>query len=135
MRALEVALETQQKKLVEIEELANKKGGIMQFIVQYGFPFVCWYVFVWASSWFVIFSMLQLEIVSFQTTVKPLLASWGLGAYVEQIDPSMGNVVISFILNEVVEPIRFPLVLLSAKPVLKVVTGIRVRYFGYVAPV
>lgn len=117
MRNLETAVAAQQLKLTEVEALAKKKGGLMEIVTRYGAPFVVWYAVMWAGSWFGIYTLLEMGFVSWQDTL-PALESFGLGQYVEKVDPSTGNMVLALVINEIIEPIRFPLVLATSKPVI-----------------
>jgi len=123
---LEAALEAQEKKLAEVEKLA-KRRGIVQLIVQYGAPFAIWYGVVWVSMWLGIYTLLELGLISWQDSIKPLLEGLGLGSYSEQIDPSYGNLIIAFLVNECIEPIRLPFVIATGTPMIKAVRRITGR--------
>merc|ERR550532_2235194 len=80
---LEAALEAQQKKLEEVEKLA-KRRSVVQLLLQYGAPFAVWYGLVWVSMWLGIYTLLELGLISWQDSIKPLLQGLGLGSYSEQ---------------------------------------------------
>jgi len=122
---LREALAEQERKLAEIEKVAKKKGGMMQLVTQYGAPFALWYGACWAGMWFSLYVLLEAGLVSWQETLQPLFESLGLDSYVERVDPSTGNVVIAFLVNELIEPVRFPLVLATGLPVIRAVKRLR----------
>eukprot|EP00427_Karlodinium_veneficum_P029641 CAMPEP_0169206486 /NCGR_PEP_ID=MMETSP1016-20121227/13067_1 /TAXON_ID=342587 /ORGANISM="Karlodinium micrum, Strain CCMP2283" /LENGTH=199 /DNA_ID=CAMNT_0009283683 /DNA_START=70 /DNA_END=667 /DNA_ORIENTATION=- len=126
---LEAMLAAQQAKIEEVEKLARKKGTMMQLITEYGLPFAFWYCTCWASTWFGIYMLLESGVISWQDSLRPLLEGFGLEYYTDRIDPSMGNVIIAFMVNELVEPLRFPFVLVTGKPVVKALRQWRSRHF------
>merc|ERR1719350_1063374 len=106
--SLEAALAAHQLKLVELEKLARKRGGIVGFITQYGVPFVLWYGLMWVSTGACIFMLLETGLISWQDSLRPFLESLDLDYYIDRIDPSMGNLVLALAINEILEPVRFP---------------------------
>lgn len=126
VRRLEVALEAQQVKLAEVEKMARRKGIIALFM-DYGAPLALWYAGTYASMLFCIYMLLELEFVSWHESVLPLLEGLGLGPYVERIDPALGNFVIAFAVNELLEPLRLPFVLATGKPVIELGKRLRSR--------
>mmetsp|Transcript_14837 Transcript_14837/g.42017 ORF Transcript_14837/g.42017 Transcript_14837/m.42017 type:complete len:250 (-) Transcript_14837:129-878(-) len=111
---IEEALAAQNKKIAELEK---RRGGVMQMVMQYGTPFALWYGTVWLSMLLGIYALLEMGVVSWQDSLRPLLAS--LGMDVDRIDPTMGNLVLAFVVNECVEPLRFPMVLATIAPIVK----------------
>ncbi|CAE8587786.1 unnamed protein product, partial [Polarella glacialis] len=77
------------------------------------------YATCWASTLFGLYVLLELEVVSWKDSLRPLFEGLGLEAYTERIDPCYGNFVIAFMVNELLEPIRFPLVLATGPPLIK----------------
>mmetsp|Transcript_126015 Transcript_126015/g.317920 ORF Transcript_126015/g.317920 Transcript_126015/m.317920 type:complete len:297 (+) Transcript_126015:106-996(+) len=125
VQKLEATVKAQEAKLAEVEKLAKRKGMMMQLVMQYGAPFALWYGTVWASMWFGIYGLLEMEIVSWQESLRPLLSNMGMEGTADRIDPSMGNLVLAFLVNECAEPIRFPLVLATGAPVIKAFQRLR----------
>merc|ERR1712216_619747 len=124
---LEAALAAQEAKLKEVEQMARKKGGVMQVVAQYGVPIALWYGFCWGSMWFGFYVVLETGIVSWQDSLKPFFERFGLESYSEKLDPSLGNVVLAFLINEMIEPVRFPIVLATGVPVIKALRRVRAR--------
>eukprot|EP00929_Paragymnodinium_shiwhaense_P115783 TRINITY_DN84876_c0_g1_i1.p1 TRINITY_DN84876_c0_g1~~TRINITY_DN84876_c0_g1_i1.p1 ORF type:complete len:224 (+),score=34.19 TRINITY_DN84876_c0_g1_i1:72-743(+) len=123
--ALEAKAAEQTAKIEQVETVAKKKGGLMQMITQYGAPFALWYAFCWFGGWFSIYMLLETGIVSWQDSLRPFFAGLGLESYCERVDPSMGNAVIAFICNEILEPVRFPFVLATGVPVIQAIRKAR----------
>lgn len=121
LRKLEATVAAQAQKLGEVEKLAKRKGMMMQLVMEYGAPFALWYGTVWMSMWLGIYGLLELEVVSWQDSLRPLLPE----ATAQNLDPSMGNALLAFLANECLEPIRFPMVIATGKPVLQAVRRLR----------
>mmetsp|Transcript_37197 Transcript_37197/g.86298 ORF Transcript_37197/g.86298 Transcript_37197/m.86298 type:complete len:85 (+) Transcript_37197:6-260(+) len=66
-----------------------------------------------------------MELGSWQESLKPLFTSMGMEETMSKIDPATGNVLLAFLVNECIEPIRFPLVLASVAPVAKACRALR----------
>eukprot|EP00425_Heterocapsa_triquetra_P009565 CAMPEP_0195133600 /NCGR_PEP_ID=MMETSP0448-20130528/149104_1 /TAXON_ID=66468 /ORGANISM="Heterocapsa triquestra, Strain CCMP 448" /LENGTH=240 /DNA_ID=CAMNT_0040171653 /DNA_START=40 /DNA_END=758 /DNA_ORIENTATION=- len=116
---LEAKFKAQEEKLAEVEKLAKRKGRLIQMVMQYGAPFALWYGLVWGSMWFGFYALLESGIVSWQDSLRPLLASIGGDAYADRLDPTLGNVVIAFFVNEMAEPVRFLFVIATGGPVVR----------------
>lgn len=125
VRRLELALEAQEIKIKEVEVEAKKKGGFAQLITEYGAPFVVWYFLIWSGSLLSIYGLLECGLISWQDTLAPLFQALGLDDYVHRIDSTMGSVVIAIVVNEILEPIRFPVVVLTLKKAMKVFNDLR----------
>jgi len=118
VKALEAEAVALKKKLAEVEKLAKRKGFIAA-MMDYGAPFALWYAFCWLSSLFSIYLLLEWEVVSWQDSLRPFFEGLGLESYTERIDASTGNLVIAFMVNELIEAVRFPLVLATGAPIIK----------------
>jgi len=121
LKKLEATVAAQATKLAEVEKMAKRKGMMMQLVMEYGAPFALWYGTVWFSMWLGIYGLLELEMVSWQESLMPLLPE----ATAENLDPKLGNAVLAFLANECLEPVRFPLVIATGKPVLNAVRRVR----------
>ncbi|CAK0856796.1 unnamed protein product, partial [Prorocentrum cordatum] len=122
--ALEEAQRALEVRIAEVEKLAKRKG-MWQMVMQYGAGFAMWYATVWGSSLFGIYMLLEMEVVSWQDSLLPLLERAGMEGYAERVDPTMGNLIIAFIVNECVEPIRFPFVIATGAPVVNAFRRLR----------
>lgn len=61
--------------------------------------------------------------MSWQDALQPTLEHYGYS--VAEIDPKMGNIVVAFFVNECIEPLRFPVTVVTLKTAIRVVKGFR----------
>jgi len=106
------------EKLAEVEKMAKRKG-FMAAMMEYGAPFALWYAFCWSGSLLGLYLLLEWEVVSWQKSLRPFFESLGLDWYTERIDSSRGNLVIAFMVNELLEAVRFPLVLATSGTIIR----------------
>jgi len=125
LRKLELKVQSQESKIAEVEKMAKRKGAMMTMVMEYGAPIALWYGTVWLSMWLGLYGLLELGVVNWQESLRPLFVGMGLEAHIERIDPSMGHAVIAFLLNECLEPVRFPLVVATGAPVIKALRRLR----------
>jgi len=124
VKQLEATVVGLESKLAEVEKLA-KRRGFMQMVMQHGLPFALWYATCWTCTWLAIYAMLEFEVVSWQESLRPLLSSAGMDAQADRIDPTVGNLVLAFLVNECLEPLRLPIVLATGIPMMKVLRKAR----------
>lgn len=115
MQKLEAAVAAQATKIAEVEKMAKRRGMMMQLVMNYGAPFAMWYGTVWMSMWLGIYGLLEMEVVSVQDSLRAMLPD----DVKERLDPSTGNAVLAFVINECLESIRFPLVIATGRPVIR----------------
>lgn len=118
VQRLEEAVAAQAAKLDEVDKVAKKRGGIVQLVTQFGAPFALWYALCWLGMLFAIYMLLEAGIISWQESLRPLLQGLGLDSVCDRVDPSMGNLVIAIIVNELIEPVRFPFVIATGMPAI-----------------
>ncbi len=117
-------LEKQVQELqAKLGDSAGKKAsghGIRALIAEKGVPFVIWYGTIWASGIAGFYAALEYDIISYKSIID-LTKSIGLDRLydVEQIDPKKGKFAVAFLANEVAEPIRIPLALVTLNPILR----------------
>ena len=98
------------------EETTNSPKKVMDNLKELGMPFIAWWTGVWAATGVGIYGGMEyggLGILSMLQTI-PLNGMVALSA----IDPKAGNLMVAIGVNELIEPIRFPFVLLTAKPII-----------------
>ncbi|CAK9080833.1 Uncharacterized protein SCF082_LOCUS38510 [Durusdinium trenchii] len=115
---LETEVQSLKQKLTEVEKIAKRKGFIAA-MMEYGAPFALWYAFCWSGSLLGLYLLLEWEVVSWQKSLRPFFESLGLDWYTERIDSSTGNLVIAFMVNELLEAVRFPLVLATSGTIIR----------------
>jgi hypothetical protein len=100
----------------EIEELkktaAKKPGKFMSVISQYGLPFVAWWTTLYGLTGIVIYGAIDSGIVAGGDAID-LIMSLGLDKVVDvqNLNPKYGNLALAVIVNECLEPLRFPIAL------------------------
>lgn len=112
---MEEKTRTMEEKIIEVEKMA-KKRGIIASIMEFGLPLAILYSIAWGGCLAGLYMLLETEVVSWKDTLRPIMKRMGVDSYAENIDPTMGNFVIAFLVNEMIEPIRFPLVLAAVRP-------------------
>ena len=100
------------------ETETEKKVGLMDYFKQLGMPFLAWWTGVWVVTGVGIYSGMELFGIDVLGMLQTTLPS---NNYIDfsKVDPKTGNVMTAVAINELIEPIRFPFVLLTAKPIIK----------------
>jgi hypothetical protein len=113
----EAASETETETETGKEE-AEKKIGLMDHFKQLGMPFLAWWTGVWVVTGIGIYSTMEIFGIDVLGMLQTTLPS---NEYIDfsKVDPKTGNVMTALAVNELIEPIRFPFVLLTVKPVIK----------------
>jgi Protein of unknown function (DUF1279) len=86
----------------------------------YGFPLVAWYWVVWismAASCYAALTVGQVDAIELLQYVEKTYTS-GQYDLVNRIDPELGQLGLAVVLNEFLEPLRLPLVIVTVKPVM-----------------
>lgn len=98
----------------------KKSGGIRALIAEKGVPFVIWYGTIWAGGIAGFYAALEYELLNYKSIVD-FTKTIGLDRLydIEQIDPKKGKLAVAFVANEVAEPIRIPLALVTLNPILR----------------
>ena len=91
---------------------------------EYGIAFTVWWTFVWAVTGFVTYGAIEMSDIDSLTLIAQL------ESYVEydlssKIDPKYGNIGLAVVVNEVFEPLRFPIVIATTKPVVDRIRAFR----------
>lgn len=113
-------LEKQVADLTEKLKLAQQPSGIRGMIKEKGVPFAIWYFCVWAGGFAGAYGLLESEILSYSEIVK---FAKSLGAdkiyNLDTVDPKSGKLAVAFLANEIADPIRLPLVLITLNPAIR----------------
>jgi hypothetical protein len=105
------------KKGILTGELYTWSGRYRQLARDYGLPLFAWY---WAA-WTVTCALSYGAITAFDIDTLALLAKvdghtgWNL---VNHVDPELGKIGMAVVMNEMLEPIRLPFVIVTVKPVV-----------------
>ncbi|CAD7926616.1 unnamed protein product [Amoebophrya sp. A25] len=98
----------------------KKKGYFRRLIEEYGLPFLVWYESVWTVTGLATYYALWADYITWSQTVEWI--EWGFTAVLPlqdylpdlaAIDPTTGQIAVAFVLNECIEPVRLPFVLLT----------------------
>ncbi|CAJ1328184.1 unnamed protein product [Effrenium voratum] len=125
---LETEVQSLKKKLDEVEQVATKaakRKGIIAFVKEAGAPFALWYVVCWSGSFLALYLMLEWEVISWQQSLRPLFEKMGMDQYFENIDPTAGNIALAFAVNELLEAVRFPFVIATSGPIIRLAARLR----------
>jgi hypothetical protein len=113
---------------LKLAEAANKakSGGIRALTTEKGVPFVVWYFAVWAGGIAGFYGLFESEILPYQSFVD-FAKSVGAERFIDldSVNPKTGKLAIAAIANELAEPIRLPLALVTLNPVLRLVGRFR----------
>ena len=98
-------------------ELYTWRGRYKHLARDYGVPLVAWYWVIWTSTFALCYGAIHFGGVDTMAMLANIDARMGWHL-VEQVDPEMGKIGMSLVLNELVEPLRLPVVILTVKPVM-----------------
>ena len=98
-------------------ELYTLRGKYKALARDYGLPFLVWYWVVWSSTFCVSFTAIQLGLVDTMEVYHKLEVLTGLQIFAH-VDPTLGTIGLAMALNELLEPLRLPIVLYTTKPLV-----------------
>ena len=98
-------------------ELYTIRGRYKMLASEYGLPMMVWYAACWAGSAAVVYTLAEVGGLDAMAVLAKADTYTGLGM-ADRVDPSLGKLGIVLILNELLEPIRLPIVVLTVKPVV-----------------
>ncbi|TMW55923.1 hypothetical protein Poli38472_008571 [Pythium oligandrum] len=113
--------EALKKELAELKEQASKvKPGLMGTIKQYGAPFLVWWTGLYFATGVGFYYAFDLGLLD-GAQVIDFIMNIGLDRLIDpaRLDPKHGNLALAIIVNEAVEPLRFPLALATIPYVKK----------------
>jgi len=92
-------------------------GRYRQLSRDYGAPLMVYYFACWGLSGAALYGLLQVAGVDAMAWIAAIdgYTGWDLAA---RVDPQMGKIGLTLVLNEVIEPVRLPIVILTVKPVV-----------------
>ena len=98
-------------------ELYTWSGRYKVLARDYGMPLVAWYWACWTSTALLCYGAITVFNVDTVALLAQIDAKTGW-ALVDKIDPRWGKIGMAIVINEVIEPLRLPLVILTVKPVM-----------------
>ncbi len=101
-------------------ELYTLRGKFKMLSRDYGMGFLAWYWTVWFATAGLTYAAVELG------GVDPILVmskaemwlGWEAGAISGKVDPTLGQLGLVIVLNECLEPLRLPIVVMTTKPVV-----------------
>lgn len=118
-------LEELQGERDNLQELLRDLGGrqlstterYQQLVQRYGLPFLGWYWVVWSTSGAVVYGAIEILEVDAILYIEQWDAwtGWGMQSHVY---PDWGTIGLAVAMNEILEPLRLPFVLVTVKPVI-----------------
>lgn len=104
-------------KGINTGELFTWRGRYKNLARDYGVPLVAWYWVCWTATFSVCYSAIQVGGIDALAVVSQIDARMGWDM-ATKMDPEMGKIGMAVVLNELAEPLRLPLVILTVKPVM-----------------
>lgn len=104
-------------KGINTGELYTWTGRYKALARDYGFPLVAWYWSIWGITFLGCYAGIELGGIDAMALVSKVDArlGWDIAS---RIDPSLGKIGLALVVNELIEPIRLPAVIMTVKPVM-----------------
>jgi len=104
-------------KGINTGELYTWTGRYKALARDYGFPLVAWYWAFWGVTFAGCYAGMELGGMDAMQIISSVDArfGWDLSS---KVDPSMGKIGLAIVMNELLEPIRLPMVIVTVKPVM-----------------
>lgn len=107
-------------RAINTGELYTLRGKFKMLSRDYGMGFLAWYWTVWFATAGLTYAAVELG------GVDPILVmskaemwmGWEAGAISGKVDPTLGQLGLVIVLNECLEPLRLPIVVMTTKPVV-----------------
>mmetsp|Transcript_39077 Transcript_39077/g.98229 ORF Transcript_39077/g.98229 Transcript_39077/m.98229 type:complete len:334 (+) Transcript_39077:223-1224(+) len=97
-------------------------GKMAHYIKELGLPFTLWWTGSWLITGFAVYGVISSGIVGGADAID-LLRAVGVGRIVDldNIDPGMGNLAVTIVINEALEVVRLPFVLATTPYVARLI--------------
>jgi hypothetical protein len=105
------------KRGINTGELYTLRGRFKELARDYGLPFMMWYWTVWFSTALLVYGAIEvggIDALEILATVDKYMG-WSLSNHV---DHTVGTIGLTIAVNELLEPVRLPLVVVTTKPVV-----------------
>mmetsp|Transcript_3891 Transcript_3891/g.10188 ORF Transcript_3891/g.10188 Transcript_3891/m.10188 type:complete len:227 (+) Transcript_3891:63-743(+) len=102
-------------------ELYTWSGRYKSLVKNYGFPLFVYYWTLWATMGGIVYLGIDfggLDAMALLDRIDTTLG-WSVS---DKVDPQLGKMGVALILNECLEPVRLPLVVVTLKPVMEIVS-------------
>jgi len=104
-------------KGINTGELYTWTGRYKQLSRDYGFPLMAYYFSVWGLTGIGVYMLLQFGNVDAMALIARVDSMTGFD-FASKIDPTYGTIGLTLVVNEMIEPLRLPIVILTVKPVV-----------------
>ncbi|KAF1330994.1 hypothetical protein FI667_g2589, partial [Globisporangium splendens] len=103
------------------EKVKNKPGKFMAVISQFGLPFVVWWTTLYIGTGVGLYVAFDTGLIAGSDAID-FIMSMGLDKFIDpqNLDPKYGNMALAVVLNECIEPIRFPIALATIPTVKRI---------------
>ena len=105
------------KRGINTGELYTLRGKLKALSRDYGVPFMIWYWTVWGTTGLLTYGAIELggvDAIAILANVD-YYTGWTLSSWV---DPTVGTIGLTLAVNELIEPLRLPIVIMTTKPVV-----------------
>ncbi len=98
-------------------ELYTIRGKFKALARDYGMPFMAWYWTVWMSTAGLTYAGIQYGGIDAMAIIAKADTFTGFDL-TSKVDPQLGTIGVTLVFNELLEPVRLPLVVATTKPVV-----------------
>lgn len=101
-------------------ELYTMRGKFKALARDYGMAFVVYYWAVWFSTAALTYTAIEVGGIDAMAVIAKMDAFTGYDM-TSKIDPTLGTIGVTLVANELLEPIRLPLVVMTTKPIVEMI--------------
>lgn len=105
------------KRGINTGELYTLRGKFKALARDYGIGFMVWYWTIWSSTALLTYGSITLGGVDVISLLHKVDGYTGL-EIASKVDPQLGTIALTIAANELLEPVRLPIVVLTTKPVV-----------------
>ena len=99
-------------------ELYTMRGKFKYLAKNYGMGFMVWYWTVWSSTALLTYGAIEVGGIDAMAMIAKLDGYTGYDIS-SKIDPTLGTIGLTIAVNELLEPVRLPFVVVTVKPVVE----------------
>lgn len=98
-------------------QLYTIRGKYKMLLNEYGMPMMGWYAVCWLTSGAMVYGLATIGGMDAMAVLQKIDSYTSLNM-AARVDPALGKLGIVILLNEMLEPIRLPFVVLTVRPVV-----------------
>lgn len=110
------------KQVADLEEKVKAKPGkFMTVISQFGLPFVVWWTTLYLGTGAALYVAFDTGLIAGADAIK-FIMDMGLDRFIDvnTLNPTYGNIALAAVLNECLEPLRFPIALATIPTIKRI---------------